>query len=46
MKIKIIVHPLRYGGNGGQFMAVTFPDGTQKGNPNAAPSANAGGDHQ
>jgi hypothetical protein len=43
MKIKIIVHPLRDGSNGGQFMAVTLPDGTQKGNPNAALSANAGG---
>jgi hypothetical protein len=43
MKIKAVVHPLRDGANGGQFMAVTLPDGTQKGNPNAALSANAGG---
>jgi len=43
MKIKVVVHPLRDGSNGGQFMAVTLPDGTQKGNPDAALSANAGG---
>jgi hypothetical protein len=42
MKVKSVIHPLRDGGNGGQFMAVTLPDGTQMGNPNAAPSANAG----
>jgi hypothetical protein len=42
MKIKTVIHPLRDGNNGGQFMAVTLPDGTQLGNPNAAPSANAG----
>ena len=43
MKIKTIIHPLRDGTNGGQFMAVTLPDGTQMGNPNSAPTANAGG---
>jgi hypothetical protein len=43
MKIKTVVHPLRDGTNGGQFMAVTLPDGTQMGNVNAAPTANAGG---
>jgi hypothetical protein len=42
MKIKTVIHPLRDGTNGGQFMAVTLPDGTVMGNPNAAPSANAG----
>jgi Family of unknown function (DUF6152) len=42
MKVKTVVHPLRDGTNGGQYMAVTLPDGTQMGNPNAAPSANAG----
>jgi len=42
MKVKAVIHPLRDGSNGGQFMAVTLPDGTQMGNPNAAPSANAG----
>src|SRR5882762_4512558 len=43
MNISVIMHPLRDGTNGGQFMAVTLPDGTQMGNPNAAPGANAGG---
>jgi hypothetical protein len=43
MKIKTVIHPLRDGANGGQFMALTLPDGTLKGNPNAALSANAGG---
>jgi hypothetical protein len=42
MKVKAIIHPLRDGTNGGQFMAVTLPDGTQLGNPNAALSADAG----
>jgi hypothetical protein len=42
MKVKTVIHPLRDGNNGGQFMAVTLPDGTMMGNPNAAPSANAG----
>ena len=42
MKVKAVIHPLRDGANGGQFMAVTLPDGTQIGNPNAAPSPNAG----
>ena len=43
MKVKAVIHPLRDGTNGGQFMAITLPDGTQKGNVNAAPGANAGG---
>jgi len=42
MKVKTIIHPLRDGNNGGQFMAITLPDGTLMGNPNAAPGANAG----
>jgi hypothetical protein len=42
MKVKTVIHPLRDGSNGGQFMAVTLPDGTQMGNVNAAPSADAG----
>ena len=42
MKVKAVVHPLRDGANGGQFMAIYLPDGTLMGNPNAAPSANAG----
>jgi hypothetical protein len=43
MKVSAIIHPLKDGTRGGQFMAVTLPDGTLKGNPNAAASANAGG---
>jgi len=42
MKVTTVVHPLRDGTNGGQFMAITLPDGTKMGNVNAAPSANAG----
>jgi len=43
MKIRAVIHPLRDGNNGGQFMAVTLPNGTQIGNPNAALSIDAGG---
>lgn len=42
MKVSTTIHPLKDGTNGGQFMAIRLPDGTLKGNPNAAPSANAG----
>ncbi|HEV7981841.1 MAG TPA: DUF6152 family protein [Xanthobacteraceae bacterium] len=42
MKVQAVIHPLRDGTPGGQFMAVTLPDGTQLGNPNARPGANAG----
>src|SRR5947208_8818515 len=42
MKVKAVIHPLRDGANRGQFMAGTMPHGTQMGNPNAAPSPNAG----
>src|SRR5260370_2190232 len=41
MKVKTIIHPLRDGNNGGQFMAITLPNGTRLGNTNAAPAANA-----
>jgi uncharacterized protein DUF6152 len=43
MKVSAIIHPLKDGTRGGQFMAVTLPNGTLMGNPNAAASANAGG---
>ena len=43
MEIKVHVHPLRDGKNGGQFLAVTFPDGKVMGNPNGRP-ANAPND--
>jgi Family of unknown function (DUF6152) len=42
MKVKTVIHPLRDGTAGGQFMAITLPDGTEMGNPNARPNANAG----
>jgi uncharacterized protein DUF6152 len=37
MNISVIMHPLR-DGHGGQFLAVTLPDGTQMGNPNVEPT--------
>ena len=37
MNISVIMHPLREG-HGGQFLAVTLPDGTQLGNPNVEPT--------
>jgi Family of unknown function (DUF6152) len=42
MKVQAVIHPLRDGTAGGQFMAVTLPDGTQMGNPDGRPNANAG----
>ena len=33
MKVQVVVHPLRDGNNGGQYLAVTLPDGTVMGNP-------------
>jgi hypothetical protein len=42
MKITATIHPLKDGTHGGQFMAVQLPDGTLKGNLNAAAGANAG----
>jgi hypothetical protein len=43
MPITLIIHPLKVGTHGGQFMQVTLPDGTQIGNANAreAPAAGA-----
>ena len=38
MQIKVHIHPLRDGNAGGQFLAVTLPDGTQMGNPNTEPT--------
>jgi Family of unknown function (DUF6152) len=43
MKVKTMIHPLRDGSNGGQYMAVMLPNGTQMGSAFAAPSADAGG---
>jgi Family of unknown function (DUF6152) len=33
MPVKVVVHPLRDGNKGGQYLAVKLPDGTQLGNP-------------
>jgi Family of unknown function (DUF6152) len=33
MDVKLVIHPLRDGSNGGQFMGITLADGTQLGNP-------------
>jgi len=33
MKVKVVVHPLSSGKRGGQYLAITLPDGTQMGNP-------------
>ena len=35
--VKMMIHPLRDGTNGGQFMGLTLPDGTQLGNPDRGP---------
>jgi hypothetical protein len=37
MSISVIMHPLVDGSHGGQFLAVTLPDGTQLGNPEGYP---------
>ena len=33
MKVKVVIHPLKDGHNGGQFLAVWLPDGKLIGNP-------------
>ena len=38
MPVTLIIHPLRDGTNGGQFMEVTLPDGTVLGRGAAAPA--------
>jgi hypothetical protein len=43
MDVKLVIHPLRDGTNGGQFMALTLPDGTQLGNADRAPRPGADG---
>src|SRR5215470_3312862 len=43
MEVKVHIHPLRDGKNGGQFLAVTFADGKVMGNPTGRP-ANAPND--
>ena len=43
MNVSALIHPLRDGSRGGQFMVITLPDGSQKGNANARPGSDAGG---
>src|SRR5438105_7049931 len=43
MPVKVHIHPLRDGKSGGQFLAVTLPDGKVLGNPGGRP-ANAPND--
>jgi Family of unknown function (DUF6152) len=43
MDVKLVIHPLRDGTNGGQFIGLTLPDGTQLGNPDRSPRPDAGG---
>ena len=38
MEVKVHIHPLRDGKSGGQFLAVTFPDGKVMGNPTGRPA--------
>jgi Family of unknown function (DUF6152) len=33
MKVQVTIHPLLDGNNGGQYLAVKLPDGTQMGHP-------------
>jgi hypothetical protein len=33
MKVKVVIHPLHDGGKGGQYLAITLPDGKLMGNP-------------
>ena len=33
MKVEVVIHPLKDGNKGGQYLAVTLPDGTLMGNP-------------
>jgi len=41
MNVKVVIRPLKDGKPGGQFLAVTLPDGTQLGDPSTA-----GGDNR
>jgi hypothetical protein len=36
MNVKVVIRPLKDGKNGGQFLAVTLPDGTQLGDPSTS----------
>ena len=43
MKVSAVIHPLKDGTHGGQYMAVTLPDGKTMGNANNGNAAPAGG---
>jgi hypothetical protein len=43
MNVSVIIHPLRDGAHGGQFLAVKLPDGTQMGNPANEPTNEGSG---
>jgi hypothetical protein len=43
MHVNVLVRPHRDGSHFAQYMAITLPDGTQMGNPNAIPGNDAGG---
>jgi hypothetical protein len=43
MSVRALIHPLKDGSRGGQFMVVWLPDGSMKGNPAAPPGNDAGG---
>ncbi len=42
MNVKVVIRPLKDGKPGGQFLAVTLPDGTQLGDPSTAGGGNRG----
>jgi hypothetical protein len=42
MKVKVRLHPLKEGKPGGQFLAVTLPDGKQLGDPSVRAAADGG----
>ena len=42
MPVKVVIHPLRDGKSGGQFLAVTLPSGKLIGNPNGRGAPPAG----
>ena len=37
MEVKLTIHPLRDGSNGGQFVGLRLPDGSELGSPDRAP---------
>jgi len=44
MNVKVVIRPLKDGKPGGQFLAVTLPDGTQLGDPSTRGGGRRGGD--